>query len=174
MWLVLLFWDIKPPPDSPHPLHHLLRTLLRVSRRLLNGSVYRLGQSMCYFEWEIIARERIGGNHCTLAWVKKRLPACFRFASQRVLCEERCRDRCGLSITDVLSCSNLCCVSLLFVLLSFLLLCLYVSVQTRSKLLITSLLIYRILSVIHIRVFCTCLLAYFFLSIQQRVGLGVQ
>jgi len=69
------------------------------------------------------------------------------------------RGRSGFGITDVLSCSNLCCESLLFVLLSFLLLA-RVPVQARSKLLITSFLD-RILSVIHVRVsVLACLLKF--------------
>ena len=79
----------------------------------------------------------------------------------------------------MLSCSNLGCVSLLFVLLSFLLLCLYVSEQTRSKLPITTsfdLSLYQFSYIIGLLGFLSkiinacCLHVYVFLSILKASG----
>ena len=118
---------------------------------------FRLSNIAC-FGWVMIVARNWRPNSLTTraARVKKRLPACFRFAysylTRWVLRWIRrtvsgCFAQKGLF---VLSCSNLGCVSLLFVLLSFLLLCLYVSEQTRSKLPITTSLTYLSISVSYI------------------------
>ena len=133
---------MKPPQASRHPLGSLVRPL-RVSRQ--NLSAQQLSamttRMLSYGFW----KRRSISLTTRAARVKKRLPACLLslcvklLDSVSIVRDARTVSGCfAQKRLLVLSCSNLGCVSLLFVLLSFLLLCLYVSEQTRSKLPITT------------------------------------